>query len=90
MNEIVVRLRDSAATAWRAGTDPGQITALQAVLTRVGAELKPQHPGALDPELQSWFTISTESPERAEEIAESLRSLDAVEAAYVQPRSSPA
>jgi len=90
VTEIVVRLRDDAARNWYAGADASPVAALRAALVRHGVELTGQYPGASDPQLRTWFTVSTPSPERAEDIAASLRGLDAVDAAYVQPRPDPA
>jgi hypothetical protein len=63
---------------------------VEALLQRFGVALIPLHPNATDPTLASWFVLSDTPPGRAEEIAAALRGLDAVEAAYVQPRPAPA
>jgi len=86
MTEVVVRLRPQIARVLQ-GIDqdaPGA-SQLRAVLSRFGAELKPQHPGTQDPGLQSYFVISGVSATQADSIAAALRRLESVEAAYVQP-----
>jgi hypothetical protein len=91
--EIVVRLRSDTARAFQGSGGARGIAGaaeVEAVLNRFGVQLKPQHPGISDPELASYFTISAVSSAQAEQIAAALRELDAVEAAYVQPPSSPA
>jgi len=89
--EIVVRLRfEVAHRLHHAVGDATGAAELNAVLNRFGVELKPQHPGASDPALQSYFTISGVSSDQAEHIVSALRELEAVEAAYVQPPVSPA
>jgi hypothetical protein len=93
MIEVVVRLRPDTARAFRNGAVARGVagaTEVAAVLDRFGAALQPQHPGISDPQLASYFTISGLSVAEAEQIAAALRELDAVEAAYIQPRASPA
>lgn len=90
MTDIVVRLVADAARALRGGVQDASVTELETVLMRFGAELRQQHPGVSDPQLQSYFTLSVESAEQADRIAAALRELDAVDAAYVQPRPSSA
>ena len=89
--EIVVRLRADAARDLLSGLqDAAGGRELKAVLTEFGVELKAQHPGASDPEIQSYFTISGASSAQAERIASALRELEVVETAYLQPPVSPA
>jgi hypothetical protein len=92
MVDIVVRLRPDIAPLFHIGGDQAvEAMEVTAVLKQFGVDLRPQHPGASDPELQSYFTISgVSSTAEAERIAAALRKLDAVEAAYVQPLASPA
>jgi hypothetical protein len=93
MVDIVVRLRPDIASLFHGDGDQAAVEVMEvtAVLRRFGVDLKPQHPGASDPELQSYFTISgVASAAEAERIAAALRKLEAVEAAYVQPLASPA
>jgi hypothetical protein len=93
MVDIVVRLRPDIAPLFHMGGDQAAVEVMEvmAVLRQFGVDLRPQHPGASDPELQSYFTISgVSSTPEAERIAAALRKLDAVEAAYVQPLASPA
>jgi hypothetical protein len=89
--EIVVRLRADAARDLLSGLrDAASARKLTAVLAKLGVELRSQHPGASDPEIQSYFTISGVSSAQAEHIASALRELDVVETAYLQPPVSPA
>jgi hypothetical protein len=89
--EIVVRLRADAARALLSGLqDAAGARELTAVLTKFGVELRAQHPGASDPGIQSYFTISGVSSAQAERIASALRELEVVETAYLQPPVSPA
>ena len=93
MVDIVVRLRPDIASLFHGDGDQAAVEVMEvtAVLRRFGVDLKPQHPGASDAELQSYFTISgVASAAEAERIAAALRKLEAVEAAYVQPLASPA
>jgi hypothetical protein len=43
------------------------------------------HPRAADPALQSYFYVTAADPSAAQKIADLLRGLDGVEAAYVKP-----
>lgn len=90
MTDVVVRLRVDAAEALRRGAQDAGVTELKRLLTRYRAELRQQHPGISDPQLQSYFNISVDSAEQANRIAAALRALDAVDAAYVQPPPTPA
>jgi hypothetical protein len=90
VTDIIVRLRPEAARAFSGGTRTEGVAELETVLTRFGAELRQQHPDVSDPQLQYWYTASVESPDLADRIAAALGELDAVDAAYVQPRPHPA
>jgi hypothetical protein len=46
------------------------------------------YPGIADAELASWFTVPRVPPPQAEALAARLRTLGAVDAAYVQPTPS--
>jgi hypothetical protein len=89
--EIVLRLRGESAAAFQAGSqqEPG-VANLSAVLARYGLELKPQHPGTSDGVLQSYFSVAGVRAAEADRIVATLRELDAVEAAYIQPPPGPA
>jgi hypothetical protein len=90
MTEIVVRLRPETARAIQSGAqDDGRTRELKAVLSQFHVELKPQHPGTPDSQLQAYFTISGVPIAQAERIAAALRDVDTVEAAYVQPSATP-
>jgi len=89
--DIIVRLRVDIARALHSGAENAAATqGLQAVLTQFGVALKPLHPGVSDPQLQSYFMISGVTSADADHIVAALRTLDEVEAAYVQPPMSPA
>jgi hypothetical protein len=89
MTDVVVSLRPETARAFHGNVkDPGA-GRLNAILSQFHAELRPQHPGTSDPELQSYFTISGLSPAQADSITAALRALEVVRAAYVQPAPSP-
>lgn len=90
MKNVIVRLRGDVARAWASGGQDERAAAVRTALTRMRAELRPQHPGVADPELQSWFTVSVANEEQAESIVSLLREMEAVEAAYVEPRAEPA
>jgi hypothetical protein len=90
VTDVVVRLRADAAEALRRGAQDAGVTELKRLLTGFGSELRQQHPGVSDPQLQSYFNISVDSPDQADRIAAALRALDAVDAAYVQPPPTPA
>jgi hypothetical protein len=51
----------------------------------LGVTLEPMHPDVEDENLASYFSISTENAEAAQRIAERLRELKAVDAAYSKP-----
>jgi hypothetical protein len=78
---VVVRLRSGVA----GGSPPAD---LQAALADLGATLVPMYPGIADAELASWFTVPRVPPPQAEALAARLRTLGAVDAAYVQPTPS--
>jgi hypothetical protein len=48
-------------------------------------DLGPQHPGIDDPALSRWFVARVPDAETGERLAEELRALEGVEAAYVKP-----
>lgn len=59
-------------------------------LARLGASLRPMHPGAQDAELARYFTLSGVPDPEQEAILVALRSLEAITAAYVKPEAEPA
>jgi hypothetical protein len=58
---------------------------LRAVLSELGLQLEPLHPGTSEPELATHFFITVPDAEAAEEVSRRLRESGAVEAAYVKP-----
>jgi hypothetical protein len=55
-----------------------------------GTALVPQHPGTRDPELAGWYVAEAPDATAAEALAEALRRVPEVEAAYVKPADEPA
>jgi len=83
--QVVMRVAPEVADALRDGTATGAAAAIRDAATAAGVELVPQHPGVEDPVLSRWFGAPVADPEVAEGLAERLRELDGVEAAYVKP-----
>ena len=87
--EIVVRLRPETARVFQGNTGArnatGRAAEVATVLRRFGVNLRPQHPSVSDPGLGSYFIVSGALSSQAEQIAEALRGLGEVEAAYVKP-----
>jgi hypothetical protein len=52
---------------------------------QVGAALAPQHPGAVDPPLSSYFVARVAERDAAETLISALLALREVEAAYLKP-----
>ncbi|HUG49153.1 MAG TPA: hypothetical protein VMP67_12160 [Candidatus Limnocylindria bacterium] len=80
--DLVVRLRPETAGA--------ALQRVEAVLVQMGATMTPQFPGAADTELAGYYVVSGLPDSEGERVAAALRELDGVEAAYEQPRPSPA
>lgn len=57
-------------------------------LNRLGIDLRPQHPGADDPDLGVWFEIDAADEVKAEQVIIRLRRFSAIEAAYIKPLDS--
>jgi len=89
--DIVVQLRPEAAQSFRAhdSEDPA-VQRIDAVLAESGAMMSPQFPDIADPLLQSYYVVFGLPDDQGERVAAALRELDEVEAAYEQPRPSPA
>ena len=51
----------------------------------MGVVLEPMHPDVDDENLALYFSVSAEDAETAQRIAERLRNLEAVDAAYLKP-----
>lgn len=79
-NEVVVLI---AAEAYET-PDSGN-TAVFDLVKRHGAPLEPLHGDVTDEELQRYFVVRLVDAQEAEELAEELRALPQVEAAYVKP-----
>lgn len=86
--EIVVQLREDVAFTRQgriATSESAPVLAeLQGLLSDLGVDLVPVHPGTEDPELATFFTVSGADPSQAEQITTALRGLDTVRAAYVK------
>lgn len=63
---------------------------LEDALARLGASLRPMHPGVQDAELARYFTLCGVPAPRQESALADLRDLEAVTAAYVKPEAEPA
>lgn len=92
--ELSVQLTPSAAAALHAGrADVGAARGgrprRDPDLEFLAERLQPVHPGATEPALQVFFTLSTAGDAEAQRLAEELRRNPHVEAAYVKPLDAP-
>lgn len=83
--KITVHVRPDVARALREDVHESEAERLRAVVREVGATLEPVHPGTTDAELARSFTLDVPDLELAARVAERLRALPSVEAAYVKP-----
>ncbi len=95
--DTVIQLRADLARLMQGGGDetfPDDILRMKRdldnELARIGASLKPMHPGVQDSELARYFGLSGTSEPADESVLVALRSLEAVTAAYVKPEAEPA
>lgn len=92
MHDVIVYLTSRASEAVQTANDsssaPG-VAEVRALLKKHEASLEPLHAGADDPNLARQFRVRVEGAAAAREVAEALRSTDAVEGAYVQPPQGP-
>lgn len=88
--EVVVHLQPDIANAFRSGGDSVPRGRIDAVLGRFGSKLTPMYPGSTDPDLATWFVAQDVAEDQARSLADALRALPGVLAAYPQPRPEPA
>lgn len=79
-NEVVVLI---AAEAYE-NPDKGNAAVFD-LAKRIGASLEPAHRDVADAELRRYFVVRLEDARDAERLADELRALPQVEAAYVKP-----
>jgi hypothetical protein len=88
--DVTVKVSAEIAGALR-GTSPSTRAsdALVGICARCGTALRPMHPGARDPSLERWFVAPAPDARAARALAERLRRVPEVEAAYVKPDAVP-
>ncbi len=87
---ITVHLRSDIVSDMERETPRHNDTAeLQTLLTEMGAELLPLHPGVDDPELGAQFFIEVPDEQSADDITMRLMDSPAVEAVYAKPPEEP-
>ena len=79
MTQVLVQLAREAA-----GAAERRDHAVFARATDLGVSLRPVHPQSSDPALSCWFHAEVDHA-KADELAETLRSVPDVTAAYVKP-----
>jgi hypothetical protein len=85
---IVAKLSASAAGALRRALESARGS--HPVLECPGvARVVPHDARGSDPELSTFFSIDAHHTDRADELADRLRALPGVEAAYVKPADEP-
>ena len=83
--DVVIILSAEAVRAIRAKTPNVETEQIREQVARSGGSLEPLHPDSDDPQLMSYFFVRAKDGEQAEQLARSLRSSKAIEAAYVKP-----
>ena len=84
--QVAVQLRPDVAESFHDVAAPNAAAAaLRAAVAARGLRLEPMHPQVDDPSLGRFFFITAPDPLAAHTIADVLRALDGVEAAYVKP-----
>jgi hypothetical protein len=58
---------------------------LRSIVSALGLQLRPLHPGTTDPELASRFYVTTPDQQAAEEARRRIEESGVVEAVYVKP-----
>ena len=79
---ITVQLQPTAVRALRKSPAHSQLSQLAAEL---GITFEPLHPGATDPQLQTFFSVEVDDDEKAQQVIERLLANPAVAAAYTKP-----
>ena len=83
--EVVTMLSGEAARALREKTPNVEAEHIRELVAKSGSILEPLHPDSDDPNLMRYFFVRARDGEQAEQLARSLRSSKAIEAAYVKP-----
>jgi len=83
--DVVIILSAEAVRALREKTPTAETEQIREQVARSGGSLEPLHPDSDDPQLMSYFFVRAKDGEQAEQLARSLRSYKAIEAAYVKP-----
>jgi hypothetical protein len=86
VTQVTVLVRSDVAKALQQGspTTPPARDILQAA-QELSVSLAPMHPGVDDPNLSGYFIANAADERAAQRVVERLRSLEAIEAAYVKP-----
>ena len=86
MTQVTVLVRSDVAKALQQGS-PTTTAARDIVQAaeELGVSLAAMHPGVDDPNLSGYFTANAADERAAQRVVDRLRSLEAVEAAYVKP-----
>lgn len=85
--EIIAQLTSGSAADLRQDAGDAAAARVAKLVQEFGASLYQLHPGSVDPVLRRYFVVDVPQPARAEELAERLRGLAGVDAAYVKPPS---
>jgi len=83
--QVTVKAHPETATRLAGGEVSPETDELRQAATDLGVTLEPMFPGSEDPEMASYFAVEVATREHAERVADRLRSLEAVDAAYVKP-----
>ena len=91
--ETVVKLDADVARTMQGEGSPAEsnesLLELRDTLRDLDIAISPMHPGAKDPELQTFFLVSRISSQEPERLVVALRKLHAVTAAYVKKPAMP-
>ncbi len=88
--EISMQVSPSVQVSLRQGeADTSASAEILAVVTELGLELKPVHPGTADPLLTRYFVIEVEDSTTAGRALARLQGCEGIEAAYVKPPDAP-
>ncbi len=85
MVELTIQFREVDATSVHSGFPSPPAKAIADAVQAHGMVLRPMHPGATGSQA-TWFVVDVPNPVQAQEMLEAIRSLDAVDAAYLKPR----
>src|SRR2546423_1781889 len=82
--KVVVKVRLGAEGGTRGVYIPARAH-LDKVAPAFGGPHEPANPGASDPQLKAYFTLTVANPTTAQGAAEAFRQIQGVEAAYTKP-----